>query len=48
MARDHPRKNAVDAAVATPAAPCGRANNGPQLPFAYKVVIIHWLLTEGV
>ena len=45
MPRGRPRKNAVAAAAAAPAAPRGRASNRPQVPFAYKLVLNQWLLS---
>jgi len=46
MTRGRPRKNATGgASPAAPAAPRGRANNRPQVPFAYKLVLNQWLLS---
>ena len=45
MPRGRPRKNAAAAPPAAPAAPRGRANNQPQVPFAYKLVLNQWLLS---
>ena len=42
MARGRPKKNT---AAASPAAPRRRANNRPQVPFAYKLVLNQWLLS---
>jgi hypothetical protein len=39
MPRGRPRKHAVEAAASAPAAPRGRANNRPQMPFAYKLML---------
>jgi len=33
------------AGAAAPAATRGRANNRPQVPFAYKLVLNQWLLS---
>lgn len=48
MARGRPRKVEAAlsaAATSTPARPRGRANNQPQVPFAYKLVLNQWLLS---
>jgi hypothetical protein len=44
MPRGHPRANQASAAPAAPAPRGRRANNRPQLPFAYKLVLNQWLL----
>jgi len=47
MARGRPRRNAAGAGVSVtaPPAPRGRANNRPQVPFPYKLVLNQWLLS---
>src|SRR5688572_7903938 len=45
MPRRGPRQNATGATAAAPATPRSRANNRPQVPFAYKLVINQWLLS---
>ncbi len=45
MPRGRPRRNATGATAAAPTAPRGRANNRPQIPFAYKLVLNQWLLS---
>ena len=48
MARGRPRKAEAafsTAATSTPARPRGRANNQPQVQFAYKLVLNQWLLS---
>jgi hypothetical protein len=45
MPRGRPRKNAAAGLPAVPAAPRGRANNQPQVPFAHKLVLNQWLLS---
>lgn len=45
MGRGRPRKNAAAAAPAAPAALRAPANNQPQVPFAYKLVLSQWLLS---
>jgi len=45
MPRGRSRKNAAGAATAAPVATRGRANNRPQIPFAYKLVLNQWLLS---
>ena len=47
MPRERPRKNAVAVAAALPVAPRSRANNRPQVPFAYKLVLNQWLCNRG-
>lgn len=42
MARGRPRKNAAEASAA---APCSRANNQPEVTFARKLVLNQWLLS---
>ncbi len=44
MPRGRPRTNAAGAAA--PAAMRGRANNQPQVPFPYKLVLNQWLLSQ--
>jgi hypothetical protein len=44
MPRGRPRKNAAGEAAAAHVATRGRANNRPQVPFAYKLVLNQWLL----
>lgn len=44
MARGHPKKNTAADSPAAPATPGSRANNRPQVPFAYKLVLNQWLL----
>ncbi len=45
MPRGRPRKNTGGAARGAPAATRARANNRPQVPFAYKLVLNQWLLS---
>lgn len=46
MPRGRPRRNAPGAVAAAPAAPRGRrANNRPQVPFPYKLVLNQWVLS---
>jgi hypothetical protein len=45
MPGGRPRKNAAGAAAFAPAATHGRADNRPQVPFAYKLVLNQWLLS---
>jgi len=45
MPRGRPRKNAVAAAPAAPAATRARANSQPQVPFSHKLVLNQWLLS---
>jgi hypothetical protein len=45
MVRGRPKKNAAAAFPAALAAPRGRPNNRPQVPFAYKLVLNQWLLS---
>ena len=45
MPRGRTRRNATGAAAAASAAPRGRANNRPQVPFVYKLVLNQWLLS---
>jgi Type III restriction enzyme, res subunit len=45
MPRGRLRKNAATASPAAPVATRGRANNRPQIPFAYKLVLNQWLLS---
>jgi Type III restriction enzyme, res subunit len=45
MPRGRPHKNAAAASSAAPAAPRGRVNNRPHVPFAYKLVLNQWLLS---
>lgn len=45
MAGGRNKKDAAAASSATPVAPRGRANNRPQIPFAYKLVLNQWLLS---
>src|SRR3990170_2345713 len=44
MPRGRPHKNPAGAADAASAAPGRRANNRPQMPFVYKLVLNQWLL----
>ncbi len=45
MPRGRPRKNTAATSPAAPAAPRKRANNQPQVPFPYKLVLNQWLLS---
>jgi len=45
MPRGRPKKNTAAAVTASPTAPRGRANNRPQVPFSYKLVLNQWLLS---
>ncbi len=45
MPRGRPSRSSAGATAAAPAAPRGRANNRPQVPFAYKLVLNQWLLS---
>ena len=45
MARGRPKKSAATIVPAGPSAPRSRANNRPQVPFAYKLVLNQWLLS---
>ncbi|MBE0623504.1 MAG: DEAD/DEAH box helicase family protein [Burkholderiales bacterium] len=45
MARGRPKKSAATVAPAGSSAPRSRANNRPQVPFAYKLVLNQWLLS---
>ena len=45
MPRGRPRRNVAGATADAPAATRSRANNRPQVPFAYKLVLNQWLLS---
>jgi hypothetical protein len=42
-----PRGRPCNTAVGAPAALRGRANNRPQVPIVYNLVLNQWLLMEG-
>jgi hypothetical protein len=45
MPRGRPKTNTAARETATGPAPRGRANNRPQVPFAYKLVLNQWILS---
>lgn len=45
MARGRPKKDTASASLFAAAVPRSRANNRPQVPFAYKLILNQWLLS---